>query len=278
MANHVRGPDPLPVPCESIMDPGDEPSRAATPATLTLDLAAHEPERFLVDVPGFRGTLEELVRRAHHGDVDVTQVPVAAITEQFRALVESDERRPGLDDIAAFLTLVARLVALKAAAVMPDNPLTDETDEADGDGAIESGSRLAEYRLYKAAAEALLADTAEEGARSFLGLVSPDVIPVERMRIPPERLAAAFRRVLERLADEEPLPVGAITFSVAEKADELRARLRGGVLQFEQLFAAVRTRLEAVACFLALLELLRLGEATVEQVEAFGPITVRGVG
>jgi len=94
----------------------------------------------------------------------------------------------------------------------------------------------------------------------------------------PERLAAAFRRVLERLADEEPIPVGALTFSVAEKADELRARLRAGVLQFEEIFAAVRSRLEAVACFLALLELLRLGEATVEQLEAFGPITVRGGG
>jgi len=278
MAARVRGPDPRPVPCESIMDGGDEPSRAATPVALTLDLDAHEPDRFLVDVPGFRGTLEDLVRHAHHGDVDVTQIPVAAITEQFRALVEGDERRPDLDDVAAFLTLVARLVALKAAAVMPDTSVLADTEDVDGDGATDAGNRLAEYRLYKAAAEALLGDAAEEGARSFLGMVSPDVIPVERMRIPPERLAAAFRRVLERLADEEPMPVGALTFSVAEKADELRARLRAGVLQFEEIFAAVRSRLEAVACFLALLELLRLGEATVEQPEAFGPITVRGGG
>ena len=50
------------------------------------------------------------------------------------------------------------------------------------------------------------------------------------------------------------------------------------MLAFDDLFAAVTTRLEAVACFLALLELLRLGEAIVEQDGAFGPITVRASG
>ncbi len=60
--------------------------------------------------------------------------------------------------------------------------------------------------------------------------------------------------------------------------DELRARLRDGRLAFEDLFTAVATRLEAVACFLALLELLRLGEAVVDQEEPFGPITVRAGG
>jgi len=261
------------------MDPGEEPSPAAGPVALTLDLAAPEPEqRFLVDVHGFRGPLDELVRRAQRGDVDVAQVEVAAITEQFRALVESQDRRPGLEDIAAFLTLVARLIALKAAAVMPETPVLSEEGDDEDSGEEGAGSRLTEYRLYRAAAEALLAGAAEEGARSFLGLVSPDVIPVERMRIPPERLAAAFRRVLERLAEDEPLPVGGVTFSVADKLEELRTRLRSGVLQFEELFAAVQTRLEAVACFLALLELLRAGEALVEQREAFGPITVRADG
>lgn len=259
------------------MERADEPGLETAPATLTLDLEATEPDRLLVDVPGFRGSLEELVRRAHHGDVDVAQIPVAGITEQFRALVEGQGRRPELDDIASFLTLVARLLALKAAAVMPETAAGVEGGAEDADAAEGPGNRLAEYRLYKAAAEALLADAAEEGARSFLGLVSPDVIPVERMRIPPERLAAAFRRVLERLSDE-PLPVGAVTFSVTEKVEDLRERLREGALQFEELFVSVSSRLEAVACFLALLELLRLGEATVEQREPFGAITVRGGG
>ena len=63
-----------------------------------------------------------------------------------------------------------------------------------------------------------------------------------------------------------------------EKLGELRDRLRGGAIAFEELFAAVTTRLEAVACFLALLELLRLGEVIVEQAEPYGPISVRANG
>ena len=174
------------------------------------------------------------------------------------------------------LTLLARLVALKAAAVLPDQDTT--VLEPEDDQSTDAGRRLAEYRLFKAAAEALLAEAATEGARSFLGLVSTEVIPVERLRIAPERLAAAFRAVLERLSDAEPLPVGAITYSVEDKVRPLRDRLMLGPLEFEEVFAGVRNRLEAVACFLALLEMLKRGEATVEQRDAFGPITVTGSG
>ena len=121
----------------------------------------------------------------------------------------------------------------------------------------------------------MLADAAEEGARSFLGLVAPDIVPVERLRIPPERLAAAFRAVLERIAEPDAIMVGTITYSVADKAESLREILReSGRVQFESIFEGVSSRLEAVAIFLGLLELLRNGEAKVEQLEAFGGISV----
>jgi segregation and condensation protein A len=233
-------------------------------------------DRFHVDVPGFSGSLEQLLIRAQRGDLDLDAVSVAAITGDFRARVEAPGDPVELRELADFLSLAARLVALKAARLNPaEGPGSGEPEE---DPVDDAGRRLVEYRLFKAAAEALLADAAEEGARSFLGLVSPEIIPVERLRIPPERLAAAFREVLARLSDAEPLPVGSVTFSVEEKMDDIRARLRGGRLAFEDLFASVATRLEAVACFLALLELLRRGEAVVDQDEPFGPITVHAGG
>jgi segregation and condensation protein A len=235
-----------------------------------MEAQDHQPPE--VDVPGFQGSLQELVSRAHCGDIDVTAISVSAITSAYRRRVEGQGSRPDLRDTADFLTLLARLIAMKAAAVMPSQNLTDDVADEE-DAGTEAGRRLAEYRLFKAAAEALLAGPADEGARSFLGLVSPEVIPVERMRIAPERLAAAFRAVLERFPEAEPLPV-AITFSVADKVADLRERLASGPLAFEELFAGVSSRLEAVACFLALLELLKEGSATVAQPEPFGPITV----
>jgi segregation and condensation protein A len=189
--------------------------------------------------------------------------------------LEAPERRGDLRATADALALLARLVALKAASVLPDQ--TAAALEPEEDPSTDAGRRLAEYRLFKAAAEALLAEAVTEGTRSFLGLVASDVIPVERLRIAPERLAAAFRAVLERLVDAEPLPV-AVTYSVEDKVVLLRERLHLGRLNFEEIFAGVRSRLEAVACFLALLELLKRGEATVEQRDAFGPITVTARG
>jgi segregation and condensation protein A len=228
-----------------------------------------------VDAAGFHGSLEELVARANRGDIDLTEVSVSAVVAEARSALESPERSGDLRAVADALALLARLVALKAAAVLPDQ--VTAIVEPEDDASTDAGRRLAEYRLFKAAAEALLADAATEGARSFLGLVSTEVIPVERLRIAPERLAAAFRAVLERLSDAEPLPV-AVTYSVEDKVALLRERLARGPLDFEDVFAGVASRLEAVACFLALLEMLKRGEATVEQRDAYGPITVTARG
>jgi chromatin segregation and condensation protein Rec8/ScpA/Scc1 (kleisin family) len=156
--------------------------------------------------------------------------------------------------------------------------VTEGTAELDDEEEVveaEAGRRLAEYRLFREAMEALLLEPAETGQRSFLGLVAPEVLPLERLRIPPDRLAAAFRRVLERLQDTAPLPVGMVTFSVEEKVAWLVELLGRGAVEFEAMFAEVTTRLEAVACFLALLELLKRGLAVVDQPKPFGPIRVR---
>ena len=247
-----------------------------SPAVAPVDPRGDGASRFPVDVPGFSGTLEQLVARAQRGEVDLDGMAVADITGTFRARMEAAGPDVDLREVADFLSLAARLVALKAARLNPS--ARAEEEEAEPDPADDAGRRLSEYRLFKAAADALLAEAAEEGTRSFLGLVAPEVIPVERLRIPPERLAAAFREVLARLSDAEPLPVGSVTFSVEEKMADIRGLLGAGALRFQDLFASVTSRLEAVACFLALLELLRLGHAIVEQAEAFGPITVRTGG
>ncbi len=253
---------------------GDMAENRAPGSFAPADAGGADPEaRFPVAVAGFTGSLEQLVVRAQRGEVDLDTIAVAEITASYRSRVEAAGAEVDFRELADFLSLAARLVALKASGLNPaESPDGGNDEEASADDA---GRRLTEYRLFKAAAEALLAEAAEEGARSFLGLVAPELIPVERLRIPPERLAAAFREVLVRLSEAEPLPIGAVTFSVDDKMGEIRERLRAGTLAFDDLFATVTTRLEAVACFLALLELLRLGEAIVDQDEPFGAITVR---
>jgi segregation and condensation protein A len=240
--------------------------------------AAEAPEvRFPVEVPGFTGPLEQLVAVAQRGEIDLAAIPVGEITAGYRARLGEPDVDPR--DIADFLTLASRLLALKASRLLPDGAIdAEEAVAEDGSAVDDPGARLAEYRLFRAAAEALLADTGEAGARSFLSTVCPEVVPSERLAIAPERLLRAFRAVLERLPEVDTLEVAASSFSVEAKVAELRELLAArGTLRFDEVFAAARSRLEAVAGFLALLELIKRGEARVDQQDPFGDITVSGL-
>lgn len=255
-----------------------EPDAAPVPPDGGPAAAPSEaPEvRFPVDVPGFRGSLEQLVAVAHRGDVDLASIPVSEITAAFRRGVEESGVDPR--ELADFLALASRLLALKANRLLPDGAIDVDEPAADDASVDDPGARLAEYRLFRAAAEALLAEASEQGALSFLGRVCPEVVPSERLAIPPERLLNAFRAVLQRLPEADTLELPATVFSVEEKVAELRALITGrGTLPFEEVFAAARSRLEAVAGFLALLELVKRGEARVDQEGSFGEITVTAV-
>jgi len=235
-----------------------------------------EGARYHVETPVYQGPLDGLVALAQRGEVDLAQVQVSEITAGYRRHLDATDPKPEAREVADFLTMAGRLLTLKAQRLLPEGPLeVDEAVEEEGDEELDPGARLAEYRLFREAAEALLSEVAEQGARSFLSLVAPDVIPVERLAIPAERLAAAFRAVLERIPEVEPFQVDTVLFSVEEKLAGLRDMLRGKrSLKFDELFHGVRSRLEAVATFLALLELLRSGDARVTQPQPFSDILV----
>jgi segregation and condensation protein A len=279
MTDGPETPSPSAAPEQPIADAGASGEPGAMSVTGTVVPGAELTEagaRFRIDLPVYQGPLDGLVGLAQRGEIDLATVPVSEITASYRSYLDASDPKPEAREVADFLTLAGRLLTLKAQRLLPDGPLeADEAVEAEVGQVEDPGARLAEYRLFKEAAEALLADVAEQGARSFLSLVAPDVIPVERLAIPAERLAAAFRAVLERIPEADPFHLDATVFSVEEKLAGLRDMLRSRrSLKFDELFHDVRSRLEAVATFLALLELLKSGSARVDQSEAFGDITV----
>lgn len=257
----------------------EQPTDGPAPVAHSVVSGAEMTEaggRFRVDLPSYQGPLDSLVALAQRGEIDLAEVPVSEITAEYRRRLEEMDPKPEAREVADFLTMASRLVSLKAQRLLPEGSIeVDEPEEEEVAGEEDPGARLAEYRLFKEAAEALLSEVAEQGARSFLSLVAPDVLPVERLAIPAERLAAAFRAVLERIPEPDAYPLDTVLFSVEEKLAGLRDVLRARrSLAFDELFHGVRSRLEAVATFLALLELLRSGSARVDQPEAFSAITV----
>jgi segregation and condensation protein A len=258
------------------------PAVSAGTAAAAPPTASAEEGRFPIDVPGYRGTLEQLVSGVRHGEVDPGSVPVSAITAPYRQRLTS-AAEPDAQEIADFLDQASRLVALKAARLIPDAGIDLEAEDGaatDTTPAEDAGSRLAEYRLFRAAVDSFLAGATEQDGRSFLAAISPEVVPAERLTISQERLVDALRGALARLPETSaavPVSLPATSVSVDERAAALRVLLaERATVPLEEVFTTATTRLEAVATFLALLELLRRGEIRVEP-DAHGVTRVSAV-
>jgi segregation and condensation protein A len=188
---------------------------------------------------------------------------------------EREARELDLEACGEFLVLIAALLELKARALFPDEEA--ELAELDPEEAAEElARRLAEYRRAKEAATWLRERLAAEGDRFFRLGPAPLAPKVSRQLAPqdPEGLAT----VLRLLAQDPPavsLSHMALRFPpVSQFLDRFRALLRRRTkFDFETEVAAM-TRLEQAAAFLALLELRRAGELSIEQAAPFAPIRV----
>lgn len=229
---------------------------------------------YIVRSAAFDGPIELLLGLAQRAEVDLKAISLAALTDDYLHAIQ--EQRPPVDRLAAFLVIGARLVQLKAAALMPAPATGEEEDLEAWEEAIKG--RLEEYKRFKDLAESLMRRHAS-GRFTFAGLLEPDVIPQARVQVSLDALAAAFQQVLDRLPPVDAVTVEFEQVSLSDKLDELRDLLgRQTQLNFSGIFRHARSRLEAVVTFLALLELIRIGEARVAQSSAFGEITVHAQG
>jgi len=227
---------------------------------------------YIVRTPAFDGPIELLLTLAQRAEVDLKAIPLATLTDDYLRAIDQD--RPPLDRLAAFLVIGARLVQLKAAGLMPEATAGDEEELQAWEEAIKG--RLEEYKRFKELAESLMRRHAS-GRFTFAGLLEPEVIPQARVQVNLEALASAFQQVLDRLPAPQSVTVEMERVSLADKLEELRSMLaRQPQMNFSAVFGHARTRLEAVVTFLALLELIRIGQARVAQSSAFAEIMVYG--
>lgn len=225
---------------------------------------------YIVRSAAFDGPIELLLGLAQRAEVDLKAISLASLTDDYLRAIE--EQRPPLDRLAAFLVIAARLVQIKAAGLMPEPALGEEEDLQAWEDAIKG--RLEEYKRFKELAESIMRRHAS-GRFTFAGLLEPDVIPQARVQVNLDVLAAAFQQVLDRLPPADRVTFELEQVSLSDKLEELRLTLRHQPqVNFTAVFRHARTRLEAVVTFLALLELIRIGEARVAQASAFGEITV----
>ncbi|REJ36353.1 MAG: chromosome segregation protein ScpA [Bacillota bacterium] len=217
----------------------------------------------------FEGPLDLLLHLIEQQQVDIWQVSMAQVAEQYLEFL-SQLPAVELEEAGEYLVMAALLVRIKARHLLPERKEQDEPEE--DEAALEAAllARVAEYRRYKEAA-ARLEQLAAANARLFR---RPPVLPAANPAPagpPPgltaETLARAFAAVLGRRPPEPPPPPPPRPVNLRAAIGRLLGALRraGGRLGFWQLFRPRATRWDWIVNFLALLELVRQGRVRVRQ-------------
>jgi segregation and condensation protein A len=252
----------------------DDPTRPAVPGT-----------GFTVRLDNFTGPFDLLLRLISKHKLDLTEVALHLVTDEFLAYTRALGDAWDLDETSEFLVVAATLLDLKAARLLPSAQVEDEADLALLEARDLLFARLLQYQAFKQAA-AHLAERYAAGVRRFPRAVALEprfaqALPELVLSIGPRRLAELAARAMR----PKPVPVLStahvhqVRVSIREHAAVLRERLlRAGTATFRGLCGDCRTTLEVVARFLALLELYREGMVAFDQVRALGELSVRWTG
>ncbi len=240
---------------------------------------------FQVRLANFSGPFDLLLQLIGKHKLDVTEVALHTVTDEFIAYIRAMGDAWDLDEASEFLVIAATLLDLKAARLLPSANVEDEEDLALLEARDLLFARLLQYKAYKEAA-AFLQTLEGTGARRFARAVAlepqfADALPELVLGIGPQRLAAlAIKAMTPKVVPTVHTEhVHMERVSVREHAAMIRdALVRQGTATFRGLCSDCQSTLEVVARFLALLELYREGLVSFDQVQALGELTVRWTG
>lgn len=249
-----------------------------------VDLAPREGSgaRFRVTLDNFEGPFDLLLSLITKREMDVTEVALSAVTDEFLSYLRDVDAEVDLDQASEFIVVAATLLDLKVAGLLPQGELVDAEDVALLEARDLLFARLLQYRAFKLAAR-WFAEHAEAESRRHARSVRleekyRETVPELAWSLSPDDFAALAALAL---TPREVPTVGldhlhAPLVSIREQAAHVVAMLRrSGVATFRELVAGVDQKGVVVARFLAILELYRTAALTFEQVEPLGELSLR---
>lgn len=233
--------------------------------------------QYPVRLDNFEGPLDLLVHLIRRHEIDIYDIPIALITEQYLEYLELMQELD-LDVAGEFLVMAATLIQIKARMLVPRPEAAEEEEDA-GDPRDALVQRLLEHEKYKAAAELLHERQTERSAqwtRPDSRVADIAGQPIEReIEVDLFSLLQAFQAVMARARERRPLELPEELVSIERRIEQLNARLsETEACGFEDLFEGDRSRSELVTTFLALLEMVRLKLVRLFQSGPFTPIRV----
>jgi segregation and condensation protein A len=270
---------------ETVTDPRVVPA-AGGPVPEEPGPSSPADTAFAVRVGDFEGPFDLLLALIAKHRIEVTELALHVVTDDFIAHVRAQGTQWDLDEATSFLVIAATLLDLKAARLLPDGQVEDEEDLALLEARDLLFARLLQYRAFKEVAallDRMLADAARRHPRE-VGLEpwQAQLLPEVLLGIGPHQFAAIAEAAF---APKPPPPsvsldhVHAPAVSVREQAAILIERLRRrGTATFRELVGDAPSTLVVVGRFLALLELYREGVVRLEQAAALGELLVTWSG
>jgi segregation and condensation protein A len=234
------------------------------------------PHDYQVELDVFRGPLDLLLYLVKRDEIDIRDIPIARVAEQFKQYVEVLQTID-MERVGDFLVMASTLMEIKSKLLLPR---TEEAVQEEADPRMELVRQLIQYKQFKEAA-AVLAERAEQAGQrlprvpvvsdSGKGAAGPNVPPVRAVEL--WDLVSAFGRLMRETLALQPQQIVVDQTPLHVYMERVLERLQQSPrLPFAELFTPPYTRSRLVGLFLAVLELSKRRRIAPEQPDPFGPI------
>jgi segregation and condensation protein A len=226
-----------------------------------------------LDLPLFEGPLDLLLHIIREQKLDILDLPMASVIRQYADYLLLMEEL-NLEIAAEFISMAAQLIQIKSRMLLPLPPREGESEDPKEDLV----QRLLHYQAIKEASRELSEREGEWQSVIFTGgidILEHSRVEEEPIKVTVVELLSAYRDILKRWLPPPPVEVRTPTKSREQRIAEVLELLQGADwYPFIELFTRSRNREELVLTFLALLEIVKNGQARLVQTEIFGEIRV----
>jgi len=230
---------------------------------------------FQVQTKNFNGPLDLLLQLIEQEELDITQVNLAEVADQYLKHIE-DIVIEEVERAAEYLVIASQLLLIKSKILLPEMRLTEDEEEE----AIDLEERLKEYKRFREVAERLK-EIAVKKERAFDRQAAYSAQEFSMFKPPeqvsPDRLRQVFADVLKRIPTEENIGKELLekTITMEEKMEQIREYLRKtNEIELAQVLKESSSRLELIIIFLAILELIKRKIIQAVQPKLFEPIKI----
>lgn len=234
--------------------------------------------KFRVQLDMFSGPLDLLWYLVRKHELDILDIPIALVTEQYLELITVIEHID-VNAVGDFLEVATRLMEIKSKLMLPRQEEETAEEEIE-DPRQDMVQRLLEYKKFKDAAS-MLEDRSREWQQRFVRRVNdlpprdldPSEQPIQEVEM--WDLVSAFARLMRESEASQPSAIRYDDTPIDVYMEQIRARLAlEPKLSFNSLFKPGMIKSQMVGMFLAVLELIRHWDVAVEQTELFGDIMI----